>query len=199
MAAPVATPARRHQAVAGLGFLLLALASVAAWAQPQLPPPAYQLAAQHAGVPSLVLYAIALQESGRRWQGRSVPWPWTLNVAGEAKRFANRHTACSGLVKAMDSTPDRKIDVGLGQINLGYHRHRVTHPCDLVDPYQNLAIAAAILVEQRAAAPDWPAAIGRYHRPAGGALAARYQRLVQAHLDRLQGQVASGLQVGELP
>lgn len=199
MAATVATPARRRRAVAGLVFLLLALASVATWAQPQLPPPAYQLAARQAGVPSLVLYAIALQESGRRWQGRSVPWPWTLNVAGEAKRFANRHTACTSLLHAMDTTPDRKIDVGLGQINLGYHRHRVTHPCDLLDPYQNLAIAAAILVEQRAAAPDWPAAIGRYHRPAGGALAARYQRLVQAHLDRLQGQIASGLQVGELP
>ena len=199
MAATVATPARRHRAVAGLTFLLLAWASVATWAQPQLPPPAYQLAAQQAGVPSLVLYAIALQESGRRWQGRSVPWPWTLNVAGEAKRFANRHRACSGLVKAMDSTSDRKVDVGLGQINLGYHRHRVTHPCDLLDPYQNLAIAAAILVEQRAAAPDWPAAIGRYHRPAGGAPATRYQRLVQAHLDRLQGQVANGLQVGGLP
>lgn len=193
MAATVATPTRRRRAVAGLAFLLSALVSVATWAQAQLPPPAYQLAAQQAGVPSLVLYAIALQESGRRWQGRSVPWPWTLNVAGEAKRFANRHTACTGLLQAMDTTPDRKIDVGLGQINLGYHRHRVTHPCDLLDPYQNLAIAAAILVEQRAAA------IGRYHRPAGGALAARYQRLVQAHLDRLQGQVASGLQVGGLP
>lgn len=199
MAATVATSTRRRRAVAGLAFLLSALVSVATWAQAQLPPPAYQLAAQQAGVPSLVLYAIALQESGRRWQGRSVPWPWTLNVAGEAKRFANRHTACTGLLQAMDTTPGRKIDVGLGQINLGYHRHRVTHPCDLLDPYQNLAIAAAILVEQRAAAPDWPAAIGRYHRPAGGAFAARYQRLVQAHLDRLQGQVASGLQVGELP
>jgi len=199
MAATVATPTRRRRAVAGLAFLLSAMVSVATWAQPQLPPPAYQLAAQQAGVPSLVLYAIALQESGRRWQGRSVPWPWTLNVAGEAKRFANRHTACTSLLQAMDTTPDRKIDVGLGQINLGYHRHRVTHPCDLLDPYQNLAIAAAILVEQRAAAPDWPAAIGRYHRPAGGALAARYQRLVQAHLDRLQGQIASGLQVGERP
>lgn len=128
-----------------------------------------------------------------------MPWPWTLNVAGEAKWFANRHTACTGLLQAMATTSDRKIDIGLGQINLGYHRHRVTHPCDLLDPYQNLAIAAAILVEQRAAAPDWPAAIGRYHHPAGGALAARYQRLVQAHLDRLQDQVANGLQVGGLP
>lgn len=199
MATTVATLTRRRRAVAGLGFLLSAMVSVATWAQPQLPPPAYQLAAQQAGVPSLVLYAIALQESGRRWQGRSVPWPWTLNVAGEAKRFANRHTACTSLLQAMDTTPDRKIDVGLGQINLGYHRHRVSRPCDLLDPYQNLAIAAAILVEQRAAAPDWPAAIGRYHRPAGGALAAHYQRLVQAHLDRLRGQVAKGLQVGELP
>jgi hypothetical protein len=36
----------------------------------EVPPPAYQLAAQRAGMPSTVLYAVALQESGIRLRGR---------------------------------------------------------------------------------------------------------------------------------
>lgn len=41
----------------------------------EIPPPAYQLAARQAGIPSVVLYAVALQESGMRRNGRVVPWP----------------------------------------------------------------------------------------------------------------------------
>ncbi|UJB64364.1 transglycosylase SLT domain-containing protein [Acidovorax sp. YS12] len=153
----------------------------------ELPPPAYQLAAQRAGVPSAVLYAVALQESGIRRNGRLVPWPWSLNVAGQSRRFATRADACSGLQQAMRSTPHTRIDAGLGQINLGYHKHRFTSPCDLLDPYRNLAIAAEILKEQYVSGEDWLLAIGRYHRPAGGEPAARYRRSVSRHLARVQG------------
>ena len=153
----------------------------------EAPPPAYQLAAQRAGIPSTVLYAVALQESGIRRNGRLVPWPWSLNVAGQSRRFATRADACSGLQQAMRSTPHTRIDAGLGQINLGYHKHRFTSPCDLLDPYRNLAIAAEILNEQHTPGEDWLLAIGRYHRPAGGEPAARYRRSVSRHLARVQG------------
>ena len=63
----------------------------------EVPPPAYQLAAQRAGIPSPVLFAVALQESGARLHGRLIPWPWTLNVAGQAERYATRAEACAGL------------------------------------------------------------------------------------------------------
>ena len=156
----------------------------------EVPPPAYQLAAQRAGIPSTVLYAVALQESGIRrggGKGRIVPWPWSLNVAGQSRRFATRADACSGLQQAMRSTPHTRIDAGLGQINLGYHKHRFTSPCDLLDPYRNLAIASEILKEQHSPGEDWLLAIGRYHRPAGGEPAARYRRSVSRHLARVQG------------
>ncbi|HVR53475.1 MAG TPA: lytic transglycosylase domain-containing protein, partial [Pseudorhodoferax sp.] len=84
----------------------------------EVPPPAYQLAAQRAGIPSTVLYAVALQESGLRRNGRIVPWPWSLNVAGQSRRFATRADACAGLQQAMRATPHTRIDAGLGQINL---------------------------------------------------------------------------------
>ncbi|MBG5754450.1 transglycosylase SLT domain-containing protein [Pseudomonas aeruginosa] len=161
----------------------------------EVPPPAYQLAAQRAGIPSHVLYAVALQESGIRRNGRIVPWPWSLNVAGQSRRYATRSDACAGLQQVMRSTPHTRIDVGLGQINLGYHKQRYISACDLLDPYRNLAIAADILKEQHSPGEDWLLAIGRYHRPAGGEPAARYRRSVSRHLARVQGvrPTAAGL------
>lgn len=153
----------------------------------EIPPPAYQLAAQRAGIPSVVLYAVALQESGIRRNNRLVPWPWSLNVAGETRHFNSRATACPGLYQALRKFPPTRIDAGLGQINLGYQRRHYRHPCELLDPYRNLAIAAAILREQHRPGDDWLQAVGRYHRPAGGPPAVRYRAQVSEHLHRILG------------
>ena len=184
MAAPALT-AHMCQLLRAL-TLAAGLCACAASAQ-EVPPPAYQLAAQRAGIPSTVLYAVALQESGIRRHGRMVPWPWSLNIAGQSRRFTTRADACAGLQQAMRTTPHTRIDAGLGQINLGYHKHRFSSPCDLLDPYRNLAIAAEILKEHHTPDEDWLLAIGRYHRPAGGEPAARYRRNVSRHLARVQG------------
>lgn len=185
----MATPAL-NAAVPVLLALLALGASSRANAQ-EVPPPAYQLAAHRAGVPSTVLYAVALQESGLRRGGRLVPWPWTLNVAGESRRYATRIAACTGLLEALRSFPATRIDAGLGQINLGHQKQRYRRPCDLLDPYYNLAQAADILREKHTLNEDWLLAIGRYHRPAGGEPAARYRRSVARHLQRVQGPCAS--------
>ncbi len=82
--------------LAGCFMLAAALANSA-----EVPPPAYQLIALPAGVPSEVLYSVALQESGTRLRGQIVPWPWTLNVAGAGYRFATRNDACRALMIAL--------------------------------------------------------------------------------------------------
>jgi len=170
-------------AAAAVNILLLMAALLVGAAHAQtIPPPAYQLAAQRAGIPSAVLYAVALQESGIRWNQRLVPWPWSLNIAGQSRRFDTRVQACTALQRALRDTPSTRIDVGLAQINLGYQQHRYRQPCDLLDPYRNLSIAAEILKEQHRPNEDWLLAIGRYHRPAGGEPAARYRRSVSRHL-----------------
>lgn len=166
-------------------LLGLSLASGAATGQGMQPPPAYQRAASQAGVPASVLFAVALQESGAPIRGHLIPWPWTLNTDGESRRYVRRADACAALRRALRE--HRSIDVGLGQINFRYHGHRVKEPCELLDPYRNLAIAAAILREHHTAGDDWLIAIGHYHRPAGGELAARYRRSVQRHLARVLG------------
>ena len=153
-------------------------------AEPAIPP-AYQEAGLQAGVPPVVLFAIALQESGINFRGRHVPWPWSLNIAGRAHRFSSRRESCRKLQDALRTVPATRVDAGLGQINFGYHRHRVKHPCHLLDPYRNLRIAATILREQHTPGQPWLQAVGRYHRPAGGAPAARYRHRVSQHLSQL--------------
>ena len=185
MAAPAVAATSVSQFLRAL-VLAAALYVCATHAQ-EVPPPAYQLAAQRAGIPSTVLYAVALQESGVRRNGRIVPWPWSLNVAGQSHRYATRADACAGLQQAIRATPHTRIDAGLGQINLGYHQQRYSTACDLLDPYRNLAIAAEILHEQHTPGEDWLLAIGGYLRPAGGEPAARYRRSVSRHLARVQG------------
>jgi len=178
-------------AAATVNILLLMAALLVGAAHAQtIPPPAYQFAAQRAGIPSAVLYAVALQESGIRRNQRLVPWPWSLNIAGQSLRFDTRIQACTALQQALRDTPSTRIDVGLAQINLGYQHHRYRQPCELLDPYRNLAIAAEILKEQHRPDEDWLLAIGRYHRPAGGEPAARYRRNVSRHLARIHKETS---------
>jgi len=182
-------------AAAAVNILLLMAALLVGAAHAQtIPPPAYQLAAQRAGIPSSVLYAVALQESGVQWNSgrnqRLIPWPWSLNIAGQSRRFDTRAQACAALRQALRDTPSTRIDVGLAQINLGYQRHRYRQPCELLDPYRNLSNAAEILKEQHHPDEDWLLAIGRYHRPAGGEPAARYRRSVSRHLARINRETS---------
>ncbi|APQ11030.1 lytic transglycosylase [Pseudomonas oryzihabitans] len=175
----------------GVGLLLqvMALGALAA----ETPPPAYQLAAYQAGIPSEVLYSVALQESGTRLRGHGqqlVPWPWTLNVAGAGYRFATRADACTALLVALRTVDAKRVDVGIAQINMGWNASRFgrgVSPCEALNPYKNLEVAARMLAELRAEGGSWISVAGRYHRPAGGAPAARYREKFAKHLSRITG------------
>ncbi|CRI57807.1 transglycosylase [Pseudomonas sp. CCOS 191] len=156
-----------------------------------LPPPAYQLAAAQAGIPASVLFTIAQQESGTLLRGQLIPWPWTLNVAGTPQRFANRDQACSALTVALTRHDPKRIDVGLGQTNLGYYPERYPTACDALDPRSNLAVTADLLREHYADVGDWIVAAGRYHRPAGGAPAARYRMQFSQRWQHLEAATSS--------
>ncbi|WP_130905548.1 MULTISPECIES: transglycosylase [unclassified Pseudomonas] len=167
-------------------ILALALTGVTIVQAESLPPPAYQLAAARADIPVSVLFAIALQESGIPLRGHLIPWPWTLNVAGTSRRFASRKEACAALQLELTRQDPKRIDVGLGQTNLGYHPDRYPSACDALDPRANLAVTAELLREHYADTGDWIVAAGRYHRPAGGAHAARYRIQFSRHWQRIQ-------------
>jgi soluble lytic murein transglycosylase-like protein len=162
--------------------LWLSLAPAVAWAQI---PETYHRVSRQAGVPATVLYAVALQESSISVRKRRLPWPWTLNIAGKGHYFATRIEACRALLLARQHTSPKRIDVGLMQLNLGYQQRFYQQPCELLDPTRNLTAAATILRQHRRPGENWMPAIGRYHRPAGGAPAARYRRSVAGHLKQL--------------
>ncbi|MNR31318.1 hypothetical protein D3C85_1488230 [compost metagenome] len=109
-----------------------------------------------------------------------------MNVAGTSRRFPSRDAACAALQLELTHQDPKRIDVGLGQTNLGYHPHRYPSACDALDPRANLAVTAELLREHYADTGDWIVAAGRYHRPAGGAPAARYRTQFSRHWQRIQ-------------
>ena len=62
----------------------------------------------------LLLYAIALTESGRAdGEGKIKPWPWALNVEGKALFAGTREEAA----ELLETYRGQSVDVGLLQVN----------------------------------------------------------------------------------
>jgi len=168
-------------------LLALALSSVANSAFAMPVPAAYQAAARTEGVPPAVLYALALTESGVPLAQGLRPWPWTLNVAGKSQYFRTQQAACSATLQAVHRHGRKRVDVGLTQINLGWHPERFPKPCAALLPHHNLRHAAQILRGHFVQSGDWLVAASRYHRPAGGVAAKQYQARFSRHLAKVLG------------
>lgn len=142
--------------------------------------------AAYEGVPADVLYAMALAESGQRIRGNTVPWPWSLNVVGEPRRFDTRDAMFEDLM-AILGEGHLRVDIGLMQINWYWQFERLSSPWRITEPAHNLKVAAQILADQYQIHGSWREAVGLYHRPAEGdehrAAAARYQERVYRFLD----------------
>jgi hypothetical protein len=128
----------------------------------------------HASVDPKVLAGIALNESA--YNGRA--WPWTLNVAGRGYFFRSREDAY-GAVRALIAAGRYDFDVGIMQINWGYHRHRFASPWDALAPATNIRVAEAILNENYSRTHSIAKAIAYYHSAnpvPGSAYLARFVR-----------------------
>ncbi|MGE9765324.1 transglycosylase SLT domain-containing protein [Pseudomonas sp. PDM20] len=157
-------------------------------------PDAYLEAAATKNIPPVLLYAIAEQESVGKLNIGFYPWPWTLNVAGQGMRFATRQEACSAALNAIQKHGGTSVDIGIAQQNWGWTGKRhYSHPCDALNPYENLRVAAVELRKCFDARGDWLEAAGCYHRPAGGEPARRYKELIAKRLQRLKFLGANGI------
>ncbi|MEQ9590914.1 MAG: hypothetical protein RJS97_23470 [Parvibaculaceae bacterium] len=116
-------------------------------------------------VPAGLLYAVARVESGRWVAGEVEPWPWTLNVAGEAKYFESREAQFNALMQALQA--GQGVDIGPLQLNWWWQFDRLNSPWLATDPVFNLVTGCNILRELYDH-PDshgsWHWAIGKYHR-----------------------------------
>lgn len=147
----------------------------------------YAVVADYVGVPEALLYAMALAESGRQHNREFVPWPWTLNIEGEAQFYPDRETMFSALMAALRAKQLR-VDVGPLQVNWYWHYERLQSPWRITDPVVNLKVAAQILKQHYQRSGDWLIAAGHYHRPSEAtpadlARAQGYRERVSALLD----------------
>ena len=149
--------------------------------------PVYKAVAEYVGVPADILFAMSQAESGRAQAGGFGPWPWTLNVAGTARRYANREGLFEGLMAAL-GTGEMMIDVGPMQLNWYWQFGVIGSPWRITDPAVNIKIAAQILKSHYERSGDWWDAVGRYHRPADSPqdrrIAERYRQRVRHFYDK---------------
>ena len=145
----------------------------------------WEAVARRHGLEPLVLYAVALQESQRHRGANAIsPWPWTLRSPEGPRYYDSKDAAVADLRDLL--TRYRNIDVGLMQVNLQWHGHRVA-PDALLDAGTNLDVAAAVLAAAIASAPGDPElGIGRYHHWRSEDVARAYGRRVLGVVQALQ-------------
>ena len=132
-----------------------------------------------------LLYAVALAESAysRTNDGTVAPYAFTLRTKNRPY-YTNSRSEAEKLLSDLTKT-NRSVDVGLMQINVKWHGHRVKEITDLLDTKTNLRIGADILNERlKANRNDWFKSISQYHsfdEEKGG----NYARLVLSIYEKL--------------
>jgi hypothetical protein len=142
-------------------------------------------AARH-GVPSALMRAIALVETGRSQNGGRAPWPWAVNHRGLGSWFDDRDAALAHAGRLL-ADGDRLFDLGCFQINHHHHGDRFQDLAQMIDPATNADYAARFLKSLYGQSGSWRVAAGRYH--------SRRQGHAERYLARLVGE-APGLFAG---
>lgn len=138
------------------------------------------------GIDPYLLYAVALTESARAFNDIVAPWPWALNRNGETI-YPDGHKDAAAHIRSLLASGHQSIDIGLMQVDLRWHGHRVQRAEDLLDPVTNLHVGADILAESIASAPgDLILGVGRYHSWNDRSAAYQYGRKVLALADLIK-------------
>jgi hypothetical protein len=143
--------------------------------------------AKHHQLDPYILYAVALVESANGNPSNQVaPWPWAINKSGKSIIPGSQQEARAILNKTL-AEGGRNIDVGLMQVNLYWHGHRVGKPEQLLNPVTNLQIGALVLAEAIQSAPnDLVLGVGRYHSWQNTKAAVSYGRRVLAVANQIR-------------
>jgi hypothetical protein len=142
-------------------------------------------AARESNVPFPVLLAISQTETGRAVQGKTEPWPWSLNVEGRSYWHADQLQALRH-AQELIAADQALFDVGCFQINYRWHGQHFATLADMLDPDINAAYAADFLSNLYAETGNWSEAAGAYHSRTSG-LAARYRQRFDAFYAAARG------------
>ncbi len=139
--------------------------------------------ATRAGIPTPVLNAVSLTETGRPRGGRLRPWPWAINREGQGYWFATREQA---LAFARQSLAEGRtsFDVGCFQINYRWHGRNFPSLEAMFDQETGADYAARFLRDLHGELGDWSRAAGAYH-----SRTAQYAEIYRARFDRILASV----------
>lgn len=145
------------------GFLVAGTASAV-----DLSGTVFETAGKKYHIDPALLYSISLVESAVRTDQKGgkeafvTPSPWTLRTRRKPYYAKSREEAEALLGQLLKV--NKSVDIGLMQVNSRWHKSRVKHVADLLDPLTNVSVAAEILTDLFKKYPnDAFAAIGRYH------------------------------------
>jgi hypothetical protein len=141
----VLTPA--HSALAGAEDICAEAASVAAAAH---------------DVPYDLMMAVGRVESGRDTSLGLMPWPWTVNAAGDGA-FYDTKTALKARAEDLIAAGQTNFDLGCFQVNYGWHGSEFASLDAMFDPATNADYAARFLRRLYDQKGDWMLAAGAYH------------------------------------
>ena len=171
---------------AGIGAGLGASANLAAGAPAtsKLCLDAVRVAASRHRIPRDIMLAITLVETRRKIDGKSRPWPWTLNFEGKGYWYDTRAEALAHANRTI-SSGKRSIDLGCFQLNYRWHGENFSGPAEMLDPSLAADYAARFLAGLYAETGDWIRAAGLYHSRTP-VHSSRYRGLIRRTLSRLR-------------
>ena len=153
----------------------------------------FESAARRYQLDPVLLYALALCESGYGGSHGVRPWAWALRSSRGSVYGKDRAEAEQVLSKWLKDGL-LNVDIGLAQINLRWHGHRVRQPADLLDPATNLLVSANILQDAIASASgDLALGVARYHSWVDLEKGEHYARRVLGVYQRLSQQFSQQL------
>jgi hypothetical protein len=143
---------------------------------------AMESAARANGVPTRLMAAVGLAETGRQDPNTGAwhPWPWTINAEGHGFFFGSKGEAILA-VQALQANGVRSIDIGCMQVNLLHHPDAFTTLDEAFDPQHNTRYAGRFLSQLFHRSGDWIVAASWYHSTTID-LAADYAKRILAYL-----------------
>ncbi|MBI1779747.1 MAG: transglycosylase SLT domain-containing protein [Proteobacteria bacterium] len=146
---------RARRVVPAVLFLIAGLVSGSAFANPCTS--AIDAAERQYGIPSRLLLAIAITESGVN----GIPHPWTVHVAGRAI-YASSQAAAGKYLRDAKGRLRANAFAGCMQLSVRYHRANFPSPEQMLNPGANVAYAARFLTLFKEDYGTWGQAIVHY-------------------------------------
>jgi hypothetical protein len=132
------------------------------------------------GIPTALLHAISIVESGRYDSQHKavIAWPWTVMAEGQGRYLPSKAEAIAE-VKRLKAKGVQNIDVGCMQVNLRYHPDAFANLEQAFDPAANVGYAARFLKGLFGATSHWPTAASYYHSQTPSLAATYRERLMK--------------------